>query len=238
MSSEPAVIFTNVWKKYSKNAFFHKSLREDIINIFSHSTDKSELKSDEFWALRNVSFQINKGESVGLYGHNGAGKSTILKLITSITAPTLGTVHVDGRIAPLLEIGAGFHPDLSGMENIFVNGTILGMSISEVRRKVDTIVDFAELREFIGMPVKKYSSGMYLRLAFSIAIHSQADIFLIDEVLSVGDTQFQERCFQCIREMQKAGITIIAVSHNEDLLKSLCHRILYIHKGEITKTSG
>ncbi|MDL1972458.1 MAG: ABC transporter ATP-binding protein, partial [Deltaproteobacteria bacterium] len=164
--------------------------------------------------------------------------STILKLIAKVTYPTRGTISVDGRVAPLIEIGAGFHLDLTGRENIHINGAILGMRINEIKRKIPAIVDFSELNEFIDMPVKKYSSGMYLRLAFSIAIHSDADIFLIDEILAVGDEAFQEKCLDKIQNLKKQGKTMIVVTHNRKLMEEVADEIIFIEKGEVIDTSS
>lgn len=224
----------HVWKKYSKDAIFHRSLREDMLNLVKkRNTPKQELYRNEFWALKDVSMNIKKGESVGLFGPNGAGKSTILKLIANVTYPTKGTIEVNGRVAPLIEIGAGFHPDLSGKENIYVNGAILGMTIGEIREKLSSIIEFSELEEFIHMPVKKYSSGMYLRLGFSIAIHSSADVLLVDEILAVGDEAFKAKCIDKIRKLKKEGKTIVIVSHDKHLLEQLTERVYYLHRGEI-----
>ncbi len=224
----------HVWKKYSKDAIFHRSLREDMLNLVKkRNTPKQELYRNEFWALKDVSMNIKKGESVGLFGPNGAGKSTILKLIANVTYPTRGTIEVNGRVAPLIEIGAGFHPDLSGKENIYVNGAILGMTIGEIREKLSSIIEFSELEEFIHMPVKKYSSGMYLRLGFSIAIHSSADVLLVDEILAVGDEAFKAKCIDKIRKLKKEGKTIVIVSHDKHLLEQLTERVYYLHRGEI-----
>ena len=225
------IIFDNVWKKYYKHNIFHRSLREDIINFFKRRQNK--LKDNEFWALRNISFEIKKGECVGLYGPNGAGKSTILKIIANVTYPSKGNVLVNGRIAPLIEIGAGFHMDLTGRENIYVNGTILGMRIMEIKKKLSEIIEFSGLEEFIDMPVKKYSSGMYLRLGFSVAIHSDADIFLIDEILAVGDEAFQNKCLDKIEELKRQKKTIIFVSHNKELMKRITDKIFFLRNGAL-----
>lgn len=232
MSSDKiAVEFANVWKKYSRESMFHRSLREDIVRLFTPATRTNDINSTEFWALKNVSFTLQKGETIGLFGPNGAGKSTILKLIADVTYPTKGSVRKNGRIAPLIEIGAGFHPDLTGKENVFMNGTILGMKIPEIRTKLDSIIAFSELQEFIDMPVKKYSSGMYLRLAFSIAIHSETDIYLIDEILTVGDEKFQEKCLSKIFALKKAGKTLVIVTHDRNLLQKVSDTILLLNKG-------
>lgn len=234
MSSNIVIELKDVWKKYSLKERFHKSIREDLVNFLKRKN--KDLKKDEFWALKGINLRIKKGECIGLYGPNGAGKSTILKLIASVTYPTKGSVNVIGRVAPLIEIGAGFHMDLTGRENIFINGAILGMSIKEIKRKMNNIIDFSELREFIDMPVKKYSSGMYLRLGFSIAVHSDADILLIDEILAVGDENFKNKCIKKLKEIKKDNNrTMIIVSHNKTLMEQLVDRIIYIKKGEIVQ---
>jgi len=228
------IVLERVWKKYYRHQVFHRSLREDIVNLFKRK-QKQELKKNEFWALKGISFEIKKGECVGLYGPNGAGKSTILKLIAKVTYPTKGIINVNGRVAPLIEIGAGFHLDLTGRENIYINGAILGMRIKEIKRKIPQIVEFSELGEFIDMPVKKYSSGMYLRLGFAVAIHSEADIFLIDEILAVGDEAFQEKCLEKIKKLKKQGKTLLFVTHNRELMKKIADRVIFLKKGEIVK---
>lgn len=234
MSFEPMLIMDGVWKKYSRDTIFHRSLREDMLNIFSRRFN-NELGANDFWALSDISLVIAPGEAVGLYGHNGAGKSTILKLFSGVTFPTRGTFSVRGRVAPLIEIGAGFHPDLTGRENIFINGAIIGMKLQQIREKFDSIVAFSELGDFIAMPVKKYSSGMYLRLAFSIAIHSDADIYLIDEILAVGDAEFQKKCLERIKELLAAGKTLVVVSHDLALLQSLMMRVVFLDHGRILR---
>lgn len=230
MLSENLIELRDVWKKYSLKEHFHKSIREDLVSIIKA---ERSIKKEEFWALRGINLEIKKGECVGLYGPNGAGKSTILKLIASVTYPTKGTVNVRERVAPLIEVGAGFHLDLTGRENIFVNGAILGMSIREIKSKMDEIVQFSELERFIDMPVKKYSSGMYLRLGFSVAVHSEADILLIDEILSVGDERFQTKCISKLKELVENGKTILIVSHDIELMRRLTKRIVFIKEGEI-----
>ena len=214
------------------NNVFHRSLREDIMHFMFGKKQKNSI-DNTFWALKNISCSLYHGEAIGLYGPNGAGKSTILKLIAGITYPTQGNITINGRIAPLIEIGAGFHPDLTGRENIFMNGAILGMKISEIKNKLEQIVDFSELDSFIDMPVKKYSSGMYLRLAFSIAIHCNADIYLIDEILAVGDEVFQKKCLKKLCRMKMAGKTMIVISHDKESMKKVVDKIYYIKKGEL-----
>jgi lipopolysaccharide transport system ATP-binding protein len=192
----------------------------------------TEISEGEFWALKGVDLFVRRGECIGLYGHNGAGKSTLLKLIASVTFPTRGTVAVRGRVAPLIEIGAGFHPDLTGRENIFMNGAIIGMRLEEIRTKCEDIIGFAELADFIDMPIKKYSSGMYLRLGFSIAIHSSAEILLLDEILAVGDEAFQEKCIAKIKSIGQQGRTMIIISHDRHLLEQVVDRIVFFSHGE------
>lgn len=233
MSSEYVVEFHNVWKKYSKSQFFHNSLREEIVCLFSCGKAKAELHDGEFWALRDINLRIARGECIGLYGPNGSGKSTLLKLMANVTCPTKGNLRVGTKVAPLIELGAGFHPDLTGRENVFMNGTILGMGIREVKSRMDEIVEFSGLKDFIDVPVKKYSSGMYLRLAFSVAIHSRADTFLFDEILAVGDEEFQKKCMDKICEIKFAGKTIIMVSHNRESMERITDRIVYFDGGGI-----
>jgi ABC-type polysaccharide/polyol phosphate transport system ATPase subunit len=233
MSSEPVIEFQNVWKKYKVREFFRGSVRDDIARIFRRRKAQ-ELDEDEFWALNDVSLSAARGECVGLFGPNGSGKTTILKIIASVTYPTLGTVSVRGNVAPLIALGSGFHPDLTGMENIYVNGTILGMTLREVRRKIADIVEFSELAEFIDMPVKKYSSGMHLKLGFAIAFHSSAGILLMDEILAVGDEAFTAKCIDGIRRLRDAGRTIIFVTHNRALMDGVADRVVYLKKGEVS----
>ena len=233
MSSEFMISLQNVWKKYSKEQLFHRSLRDDLARVFRPENRHDDLASNEFWALKDVSLSLKKGEAVGLYGHNGAGKSTILKLMAGVTHQTGGSVLKNGSVAPLLEVGAGFHPDLTGRENIFMNGAILGMKIREIKRKMESIIDFSEIGTFIDMPVKKYSSGMYLRLAFSIAIHSDADIYLIDEIIAVGDAGFQQKCIDKIRGLKAENKTLLLVSHNLELMSQISDRIVTLEKGVI-----
>jgi ABC-type polysaccharide/polyol phosphate transport system ATPase subunit len=230
--SSSAITFDSVFKKYSKRQVLHNSLREELVNaVFNRNASSGDLAQDEFWALRDVSFKISEGECVGLYGPNGSGKSTVLKLIANVTYPSQGSVQVSSRVAPLIELGAGFHPDLSGSENIYMNGAILGLTIREIKRKRADILEFSGLRDFVNVPVKKYSSGMALRLAFSIAIHSPAKTFLFDEVLSVGDELFQEKCRHKIEELKKQGKTIVVVSHDRAGMERICHKVLHLNGG-------
>lgn len=190
----------------------------------------------EFWAIRNVSFEVERGEALGIIGHNGAGKSTILKLLSNITAPTEGEIHITGSLSALIEVGSGFHPELTGRENIYLNGSILGMRRREISRKLDTIVDFAGIKPFLDIPVKRYSSGMYVRLGFSIAAHLEPDILLLDEVLAVGDLAFQAKCLQRIDDLRKSGTTIVFISHDLGAVQRLCDRVILLKQGEIVAT--
>jgi len=188
---------------------------------------------EEFWALRDVSFTVEQGETVGIIGPNGAGKSTLLKLAARVIEPTSGRITVRGRVGALLELGAGFHPDLTGRENIYLNGSILGLSRAEIHRRLDDIIGFAELERFIDVPVKHYSSGMYVRLGFSVAVHTDPEILLVDEVLAVGDQVFQFKCLQRIAEMQKSGVSILFVSHNLETVQRLCGRAIWLENGQV-----
>lgn len=190
-------------------------------------------KPEYIWALRNVSFEVKRGEIVGIIGRNGAGKSTLLKILSRITEPTEGTVTLRGRVGSLLEVGTGFHSELTGEENIYLSGTILGMSSNEVSRKFNEIVSFAEVEKFIHTPVKYYSSGMYMRLAFAVAAHMEPDILLVDEVLAVGDTHFYNKCTNKMNERRKQGTTIFLVSHNMWLIQTLCDRVMFLDRGKI-----
>lgn len=190
--------------------------------------------TEDFWALKNVSFDINEGEAIGVIGRNGAGKSTLLKLLSRITEPTTGRIVLNGRVASLLEVGTGFHPELSGRENIYLNGSILGMSRKEIKAKFDEIVDFSGVEKFLDTPVKRYSSGMYVRLAFSVAAHMEPEILIVDEVLAVGDTEFQKKCLGKMSEISKnEGRTVLFVSHNMAVMRQLCSKLIYLNQGMI-----
>ena len=188
---------------------------------------------ERIWALRDVSFSVRRGETVGIIGDNGAGKSTLLRLVTGVITPSSGRIYVHGHVAALLELGAGFHPDLTGRENVFLNGSMLGISRREMQRKFDNIVAFAELAEFIDVPVKHYSSGMYMRLAFSVAIHVDPEILLVDEILAVGDQHFQAKCLRRIRDLKSQGITILFVSHSLDTVANLCSHAVWVEHGRV-----
>jgi ABC-type polysaccharide/polyol phosphate transport system ATPase subunit len=194
--------------------------------------------SREFWALKDVSFTVERGEALGIIGLNGAGKSTILKLLYNITAPSKGEIRIRGKLSALIEVSSGFHPELTGRENVYLNGSLLGMRRREIRDKLDSIVDFSGVGGFIDSPVKRYSSGMYLRLGFSIAAHLDPDILLLDEVLAVGDAAFQAKCIQRIAQLRKEGTTIVFVSHNLGAVDSLCDRTLLIKEGQIHKSGA
>jgi lipopolysaccharide transport system ATP-binding protein len=188
---------------------------------------------EEFWALRDVSFEVKQGEVVGIIGRNGAGKSTLLKILSRITEPTEGRVTLNGRVASLLEVGTGFHPELTGRENIFLNGAILGMTRAEIKRKFDEIVSFAEVERFLDTPVKRYSSGMYVRLAFAVAAHLEPEILLVDEVLAVGDAEFQQKCLGKMQEVSRIGRTVLFVSHNMSAMQKLCESAILLDRGTI-----
>ena len=209
------------------------SLKEYVIKFV-----KNKISYNKFWALKNINISINKGDVVGIIGFNGAGKSTMLKVISGILKPTEGSVNINGSIAPLIELGAGFDAELSGKENIYLNGAVLGISKKIMNEKVEEIIDFAELREFIDSPVKNYSSGMYARLGFAIATCIKPDILIVDEILSVGDYKFQEKSKQRIKDMMNQGTTIILVSHTISQVKELCNKIIWLDKGEVKEVGG
>ena len=192
-------------------------------------------KYDQFWALKNLSIEVSKGTTLGLVGGNGSGKSTLLKTLAKIYWPDEGEIEYFGRMSALLEVGSGFHPELTGRENIFLNGSILGMKRKEIEQRYEQIVEFSGVREFIDQPVKNYSSGMYVRLGFSVAIHVEPDILVVDEVLAVGDAAFQAQCFERFRELKQQGTTIILVSHDMDAVNSLCDEVAWIKKGKLQK---
>ena len=213
----------------------HDSLRDLVPAFLSRLTGRSNphAHSNEFWALQDVNFELKRGDACGIIGSNGAGKSTLLKLITGIMEPTIGSIAVDGRLSALIEVGAGFHPDLTGRENIFLNGAILGMKRSEIARKFDAIVDFSGLADFIDTPVKRYSTGMYARLGFSVAAHVDPDILIVDEVLSVGDVVFQNRCLEKMHSILRSGATVLFVSHNLRAIAELCPSSILIEHGKV-----
>lgn len=210
------------------------SSHEPRASSFEPSATSSK---EEFWALKDVSFEVKQGEVIGIIGRNGAGKSTLLKILSRITEPTTGRVKIKGRVASLLEVGTGFHPELTGRENIYLNGAILGMTKAEIKRKFDEIVAFAEIEKFLDTPVKRYSSGMHVRLAFAVAAHLEPEILVVDEVLAVGDAQFQKKCLGKMGEVSREGRTVLFVSHNMPTIQALCQRILFFQTG-LLKISG
>ena len=232
MNTNTAITFNQVSKQYIKQRLRYGLLSEAISRLFtvhrSPFTNHNVIR-----ALDNVSFAVNKGETLGVIGPNGAGKSTILKLISKVTIPDSGQVTATGRIGALIELGAGLHPELTGRENIFLYGAILGMKKQEVESKFDEIVGFAEIGDFLDMPIKRYSSGMYARLGFAVAVNMDPDILLIDEVLAVGDESFQKKCFQKMKAVKNTGTTIVFVSHNLDWIKLICDRVILLHHGRI-----
>ena len=248
--SQPIIEVCGLSKRYRLGEFSAGSLREEMerawkrlrrknghIKGSSFANDKDESVKD-FWALKDISFSVQPGEVVGIIGRNGAGKSTLLKILSRITEPTKGEVIMRGRVASLLEVGTGFHPELSGRENIYLNGAILGMKKNEIDRKFDEIVAFAEVEQFIDTPVKRYSSGMYVRLAFAVAAHLEPEILIIDEVLAVGDMQFQKKCLAKMKDVSLHGRTVIFVSHNIEALLRLCETGVLLCKGELNFVGG
>ncbi len=211
----------------------YRSLRETFVEASRRPFRRRTERSDTFWALNDVSFEVEHGEAIGFIGRNGAGKSTLLKILSRITWPTRGTADVYGRMGSLLEVGTGFHPELSGRENVYLNGAILGMSRAEIRRRFDEIVAFAEIERFLDTPVKRYSSGMYMRLAFAVAAHLQPDILVVDEVLAVGDTRFQAKCLGKMEDVASQGRTVLFVSHNMAAVTQLCSRALLLDSGVV-----
>jgi len=238
--SNVSIYVENLSKQYSIAA--GKSLQNNLVdqltigfmNLFQRSEDPDPDK-DSFWALKDVSFEIKAGDIVGIIGNNGAGKSTLLKILSRITVPTLGRAEVYGRVGSLLEVGTGFHPELTGRENIFLNGAIIGMKKDEIRRRFDEIVAFAEIEKFLDVPVKRYSSGMYVRLGFSVAAHLEPEILLVDEVLSVGDSAFQKKCLDKIRNASLEGRTVFFISHSMTAVNSLCKRVIWLKGGQIVE---
>lgn len=234
-----AIKAENISKQYtiSEGKIRHDTLRDQVVegvkSIFKSSEKQENGGMRTFWPLRNISFEIEPGQIVGIIGQNGAGKSTLLKILSRITQPTLGRAEINGRVGSLLEVGTGFHPELTGRENIFLNGAIIGMSKEEIKRQFDAIVDFAEVEKFIDMPVKRYSSGMYVRLAFAVSAHLKPEILMIDEVLSVGDLQFQRKCMAYAEELKRRNSTILFVSHNMFAVKSMCNRVIFLSGGEV-----
>jgi lipopolysaccharide transport system ATP-binding protein len=217
------------------NRWWHMARgKEDPYLKIGNVNDRTQKTSanDLVWAIKDINFEVKQGEVLGIIGKNGAGKSTLLKVLSRVTAPTVGDIKVKGRIASLLEVGTGFHPDLSGRENIFLNGAILGMSKAEIKSKFDEIVDFSGVERYIDTPVKRYSSGMYVRLAFAVAAHLEPEILIVDEVLAVGDAEFQKKCLGKMKDVSGQGRTVLFVSHNMGAVKDLCTRVLSLKNGQ------
>jgi lipopolysaccharide transport system ATP-binding protein len=237
--SEPAVTVERLSKKYLLGEVHTDLLSERLSQLFRGRSSGNAAARTEFWALRDVGFEVREGEVLGIIGRNGAGKSTLLKILSRLTAPTAGRAVVRGRLASLLEIGTGFHPELTGRENIYLNGTILGMRRREIDRKFADIVAFAEVEKFLDTPVKRYSSGMYVRLAFAVAAHLEPDVLLVDEVLAVGDREFQEKCLGRLKSIsEQEGRTVLFVSHNLDAVSRICTAGLYLRNGEVVYRGG
>ena len=244
MSDEIAIQVRGLGKKYTIGGPQEKyhTVRDAIANsvkapfrrLSRQGADKSQ---NEFWALKDVTFDVHEGEVIGIIGRNGAGKSTLLKILSQITTPTEGEIDIYGRVGSLLEVGTGFHPELTGRENIFLSGSILGMRKREIEAKLDDIVKFSEIEKFLDTPVKRYSSGMYVRLAFAVAAHMDTEILLVDEVLAVGDAGFQKKCLGKMGEVAKEGRTVLFVSHNMAVIEKLCHRCILLSEGKLFKDS-
>lgn len=236
----PALEISGLGKKYKigmrhgRHDTLIDVLADRVGSLFGGSSRPDSAAVDpDFWALRNVSFQVQEGERVGIIGLNGAGKSTLLKIISRITSPTTGSVRIRGRVGALLEVGTGFHPELTGRENAYLYGSILGMSKADIARNFDSIAAFAELEQFVDTPVKRYSSGMYVRLAFSVAAHIEPEILLLDEVLAVGDLPFQRKCIEFAKDLRRKNATILFVSHNMFSIRAMCERVIYIKQGSV-----
>ena len=237
MMPEPMIEIKNISKRYvlGKDKTYGR-LTESIMNTVAHpiqAIKNATAKKEEFLALKDVSFYVEKGDVIGVIGRNGAGKSTLLKILSQITSPTEGEVVLNGRVGSLLEVGSGFHPELSGRENIYLNGAILGMKKKEIEEKFNEIVKFAEIDKFLDTPVKRYSSGMYVRLAFAVAAHMEPEILIVDEVLAVGDVQFQKKCLGKMKDVSDGGRTVIFVSHNMGAIAQLCQKCVLLDKGQI-----
>ena len=233
--SSIAIRIQNLGKKYQIDKARHasyKSLREDLMNFFCLGRSKKIIQT-EFWALQNLDLEIRANEAIGIIGPNGSGKSTLLKLLSRVTWPTTGSIDLYGRVGALLEVGTGFHTELTGRENIYLCGAILGMNRKEILRHFDEIIDFSGIEPFLDVPVKKYSSGMFLRLAFSVMAHLNSEILIVDEILAVGDQEFQEKCLKKMQQITGEGRTVIFVSHELGKMRDLCSRILWLEKGKL-----
>jgi lipopolysaccharide transport system ATP-binding protein len=233
--SRPIIEVRNLSKVYQLGTIGATSLKEEFNRLWNKAHGQQELRNEgEFWALKDVSFEVHPGDVLGIIGRNGAGKSTLLKILSRITQQTTGEITLRGRVASLLEVGTGFHPDLTGRENVFLNGAILGMTKTEIRRKLDEIVAFAEIERFVDTPVKRYSSGMYVRLAFAVAAHLEPEILIVDEVLAVGDVEFQKKCLGKMESISnKEGRTLLFVSHNVRAVQGLCKTGMVLESGRV-----
>jgi ABC-2 type transport system ATP-binding protein/lipopolysaccharide transport system ATP-binding protein len=226
VDTAPAIVVDSVSKRF-------RLYRDKSSSLKAFVTRQRRSRFDEFWALRDISLDVPRGCTYGLIGHNGSGKSTLLRLMAGIHPPTSGSVSIDGRVSALLELGAGFHPELSGRENAYLNGAILGLTNKQIEARIDAIIEFSGLEEFIDSPVKIYSSGMYVRLGFSVAVHVDPDILIIDEVIAVGDEDFQRRCFDHLYKLRRQGVTIVVVSHSLGLMQTLCDEVAWLDHGSL-----
>src|SRR5438105_7580892 len=240
--SDAIITVENLGKKYSlrhqrneRYTALRDVIAEKALGFFKNleSGNGVSVSKEDFWALKDVSFEVQRGEVVGIIGRNGAGKSTLLKILSRITEPTTGRIRIRGRVASLLEVGTGFHPELTGRENIFLNGAILGMSKAEIKKSFDGIVSFAEVEKFLDTPVKRYSSGMYVRLAFAVAAHLEPEILIVDEVLAVGDAAFQKKCLGKMQDVSRGGRTVLFVSHNMNSITALCSKVIVLKQGHV-----
>jgi lipopolysaccharide transport system ATP-binding protein len=240
----PIIEVENLSKRYRLGQFNAQTMREEVEQLFARFRKRDATRGvklaggSSFWALKDVSFSLQRGEVLGIIGRNGAGKSTLLKILSRITEPTNGIAYIRGRVASLLEVGTGFHSELTGRENIYLNGAILGMTRAEIRRKFDEIVDFSGVEKFIDTPVKRYSSGMYVRLAFAVAAHLEPEILIVDEVLAVGDTDFQKKCLGKISQVATGGRTVLFVSHNMSAIQRLCGKSMLLQNGKLALISA
>ncbi len=230
---ENVVVFEHVKKYYP---LYHHITGGFKLFLFNLPKALAQMRESKYWALKDVSFEVHKGEVFGIMGSNGAGKSTILSLIAGVMRPSGGVIQVNGRVAPLLELGAGFHPDLTGRENALLNGILLGLTKKEIASRLNSVLEFAELGQFIDQPVRTYSSGMLARLGFSVAVNTDPELLLVDEILAVGDENFQNKCFAKMKEFKNKGITIVIVSHNRAVMEQLCDRIIEIRDGAVATT--
>ncbi len=230
-TTQPVIQFTNVSKRFTFTRETPQSVLETVIQIFDRR--KRNAPTGDLWAVKDLSFEVLPGQSMGIIGRNGSGKSTVLKMMARVLRPTAGQVMVRGRVSALLELGAGFHPDLTGRENIALNASVLGLTQEDVEKHFESIVEFSELGDFIDMPVKHYSSGMYMRLGFSVAIHVDPDVLIVDEILAVGDQAFQAKCIDRILDLKRQGVTIVFISHDLKLIRRLCSHVIWLENGRV-----